>query len=154
MKPSELTAEGIVTQIMTQHWDLHACNCWVCEAGRRIGIGAQEDHLPHHSGFRFSRVCVDESEGGGMSANEEKHDWCLLRTQVQPNSGWGTLCEGCDLRFDVPEGDYPCAAWEGTSRLKPNLLRYSNTGHDVKRSEVMNKTFVEICAAFSVRVKP
>jgi len=66
MTPNELTAtaEGIVTQIMTQHWDLHACNCWVCEAGRTIGIGPTKEHLSHHSGVRFPRVSVDSPKEG------------------------------------------------------------------------------------------
>lgn len=33
-------AEEIVARIMTQHWDLGACPCWVCKAGRRAGLGA------------------------------------------------------------------------------------------------------------------
>ena len=54
------TAEDIVTQIMTQHWDLKACDCWVCEAGRRIGLGAVEEHLPRVSGVKFPRVITKE----------------------------------------------------------------------------------------------
>ena len=56
------TAEDIVTQIMTQHWDLIACACWVCKAGRRIGLGAVEEHLSRVSGVKFPRVNVEEGE--------------------------------------------------------------------------------------------
>ena len=64
MTPSEMTttAENIVTQIMTQHWDLGACMCWVCKAGRKIGLGAVEEHLSRVSGVRFPRVKVEEGE--------------------------------------------------------------------------------------------
>lgn len=64
MTPAEriTTAEDIVTEIMTQHWDLIACACWVCKAGRRIGLGAVEEHLPRVSGVKFPRVNVEEGE--------------------------------------------------------------------------------------------
>lgn len=36
-----MKAEEIVSRIMTQHWDMVACNCWICEKGRGAGLAAQ-----------------------------------------------------------------------------------------------------------------
>ena len=40
-----MKAEEIIEQIMTQHWDMAACNCWVCEEGRKLGLGPREIYL-------------------------------------------------------------------------------------------------------------
>lgn len=32
------TAEHIVRRIVSAHWDIFACDCWVCEAARAEGI--------------------------------------------------------------------------------------------------------------------
>lgn len=42
-----MTPENIVEITMAQHWDMVACNCWICEAGRKNGIGAYHENLPH-----------------------------------------------------------------------------------------------------------
>lgn len=45
-----MTAQIIVEQIMTQHWDLKACECWVCKAGRDAGCRPRDQYLdwrPH-----------------------------------------------------------------------------------------------------------
>ena len=33
-----MSPEEIVQRIMTQHWDMAACPCWICEAGRGAGL--------------------------------------------------------------------------------------------------------------------
>lgn len=47
----------IVQLIMTQHWDLGACPCWVCCAGRVFGLHATSDFLGFRSqGFEYVSV--------------------------------------------------------------------------------------------------
>ncbi len=38
-----LTVSDIVSVIMTQHWDMAACPCWICKAGRAAGLYPTED---------------------------------------------------------------------------------------------------------------
>ena len=40
-----MNAVDIVEQIMTQHWDLKSCECWVCHAGRKAGLRPKDIHL-------------------------------------------------------------------------------------------------------------
>lgn len=40
-----MTAQEIIERIMTQHWDLAACPCWVCKAGRELGYHPMEQYL-------------------------------------------------------------------------------------------------------------
>lgn len=35
----------IVERIMTMHWDIFACHCWVCEAGRKAGCRPRDQFL-------------------------------------------------------------------------------------------------------------
>lgn len=37
----------IIERIMTMHWDMRACECWICEAGRAAGCRPQEAYLLH-----------------------------------------------------------------------------------------------------------
>lgn len=32
-----MDATEIVERIMTMHWDMAACQCWVCQEGRKVG---------------------------------------------------------------------------------------------------------------------
>ncbi|KKK70826.1 hypothetical protein LCGC14_2920090 [marine sediment metagenome] len=84
-----------------------------------------------------------------------KHEWCLSRTQVQPNAGWGTLCENClFIAADRANSDFPCKKWGTVHPPFPNLLRYSNIGHDVKFDEVLGVSFVKICTAYKKGEEP
>lgn len=41
-------AEGlkeIIERIMTQHWDMRCCTCWVCVEGRRLGCRPRENYM-------------------------------------------------------------------------------------------------------------
>ena len=40
-----MRAAQIVEQIMSMHWDLAVCRCWVCVAGREIGLRPREELL-------------------------------------------------------------------------------------------------------------
>ncbi len=46
----------IIERIITQHWDLKACNCWVCEAGREAGCRPREEHLKWRGTFGYVDV--------------------------------------------------------------------------------------------------
>lgn len=54
-----MDAKEIVERIMTQHWDMAACKCWICEAGRKLGYSPQEEYLSHKSDKKFERVVVE-----------------------------------------------------------------------------------------------
>ena len=54
MKPKE-----IVERIMTQHWDIAACRCWICREGRKAGCKPKDEYLPHKSSTQFERVEVE-----------------------------------------------------------------------------------------------
>lgn len=34
---NDMDAQEIVERIMTMHWDMAACQCWVCQEGRKAG---------------------------------------------------------------------------------------------------------------------
>lgn len=38
-------AADVVMAIMTMHWDLGACQCWVCRKGRELGLHPTSDFL-------------------------------------------------------------------------------------------------------------
>ena len=44
-EPMLPTAVDIVERIMTQHWDMRACPCWICQAGNRIRCRPRESHM-------------------------------------------------------------------------------------------------------------
>lgn len=41
-----MNCQEIVERILTQHWDMAACRCWICEAGREAGCRPREQYLP------------------------------------------------------------------------------------------------------------
>jgi len=40
-----MTSEEIVERIMTDHWDLSMCLCWICKAGRECGLYPRERYI-------------------------------------------------------------------------------------------------------------
>ncbi len=54
--PDIQTASDIVMQIMTMHWDMAACRCWICVAGRAAGCYPSSDF----QGWRGKRGYVEE----------------------------------------------------------------------------------------------
>jgi hypothetical protein len=42
----------IIERIMTAHWDLASCRCWVCTAGREAGCRPREEYQLHRDGNR------------------------------------------------------------------------------------------------------
>jgi len=55
-----MNAKEIIERIMTQHWDMAACHCWVCEAGRALGCRPKEKYLSYKSKIKVGRVTVEE----------------------------------------------------------------------------------------------
>ena len=53
-----MDAQEIIERIMSQHWDMAACHCWICEAGRKLGYGAKSEYLSHNSEIQVGRVIV------------------------------------------------------------------------------------------------
>ena len=55
-----MDAQEIIERIMTQHWGMAACHCWICEAGRKLGYHPKDVYLPHKdtSKTRYGRVTV------------------------------------------------------------------------------------------------
>ena len=35
----------IIEIIMTKHWDIFACRCWICKEGRELGCRPREKYL-------------------------------------------------------------------------------------------------------------
>lgn len=53
-------ARSIIERIMTQHWDMAACPCWICVEGRELGLGPREQYFAHkHPEQRRGGVHVD-----------------------------------------------------------------------------------------------
>ncbi len=46
----------IVERIMTQHWDMAACSCWVCRDGREAGCRPRVEYLLWRGKFGFVGV--------------------------------------------------------------------------------------------------
>jgi hypothetical protein len=44
MNPKE-----IVERIMTSHWDMAACQCWICRAGREADCAPRGDYLSYEA---------------------------------------------------------------------------------------------------------
>lgn len=52
----------IVERIMTQHWDMASCPCWVCVDGRAANCSPREKYLDRLDGSR-PRVVVEDGRG-------------------------------------------------------------------------------------------
>lgn len=63
-----MTANEIVERIMSAHWDLAACPCWVCKAGREIGLSSKEGYLQHREN---NRNCYPVPNGVGFTPVKE-----------------------------------------------------------------------------------
>lgn len=66
-----MNAQEIIERIMTMHWDMAACHCWVCDAGTALGYHAVDIYLPHKSPVKFGHVKVD-LEPNPLRAKGEK----------------------------------------------------------------------------------
>ncbi len=56
-KPVCESLEEIVERIMTAHWDIFACNCWVCRSARQFGLAPQDEYLQHKNDNRKNFPC-------------------------------------------------------------------------------------------------
>lgn len=59
--PFQLTAEQILSVISYQHWDMKACECWVCQQARGLGISPTQEARDIYSvnGTILTRVSVE-----------------------------------------------------------------------------------------------
>jgi hypothetical protein len=57
-----MSPEQIVERIMTQHWDMAACRCWVCHEGRLAGLRPRPQYLWRGPNDQYARVRVPEPE--------------------------------------------------------------------------------------------
>ena len=75
---------------------------------------------------------------------------------VQPNPGWGDICEWCTYRFENPkDSDFPCKLFLAKEEdVRPNLERLSLNGDDVFVSSVRGVDFVEFCGRFELLTPP
>lgn len=60
-----MNAKEVIERIMSQHWDMAACHCWICEAGRILGYGTKEEYLSYKSKIKVGRVTVEQALKGG-----------------------------------------------------------------------------------------
>jgi hypothetical protein len=51
-----MTAEEIVEQIMTMHWGMAVCHCWVCKAGHEQGLHPRSGYLDWRGKLHEVRV--------------------------------------------------------------------------------------------------
>lgn len=62
--PGDHGAIVLIERIMTQHWDLAACHCWICDEGRLLGCRPRQLYLSYTSDpsvnhHRRARTTVD-----------------------------------------------------------------------------------------------
>ena len=53
-----MKAEDIIEIIMTQHWDMKSCDCWICSEGRKLKLSPKRTHLRN----KFMYVDVKETK--------------------------------------------------------------------------------------------
>ncbi len=86
-----MEAKEIVERIMTQHWDMAACDCWICKEGRKAGCAPRDEYLPHKSNIKCGGVTVTDeqlwgepnksaNDGPGKMSQEEIDDLILEQT--------------------------------------------------------------------------
>ena len=51
-----MNAQEVIERIMSHHWDMTACKCWICQAGRNLSYGARSEYLPHNDELKLPRV--------------------------------------------------------------------------------------------------
>lgn len=57
MSEEDLSPQEVYEIIMTQHWDLAACRCFICRNGRKWGYGPQRKYLADR--HKYPKVRVD-----------------------------------------------------------------------------------------------
>ena len=65
---SAMDAEEIVERIMTMHWDIAACTCWICREGRKTGLACKDKYLPHKSNVKVGNVAVELKKEADISS--------------------------------------------------------------------------------------
>ena len=60
-----MDGQAILERIMTQHWDMKACECWVCEEARVVGCRPTSEFLGYRTDAYFKPVRVEWPTRGG-----------------------------------------------------------------------------------------
>lgn len=60
----DMDEKEIVERIMSAHWDMKACDCWVCVHGRKAGCRPIAEYLPHNHGNRKKYLVPDSRKFG------------------------------------------------------------------------------------------
>ena len=71
-----MSERDIVERIMTMHWDLAACPCWVCEAGRAAGCRPRDYHLQYK--------LPKEERLGDVHVDDDRVRWVPQRVETAP----------------------------------------------------------------------
>jgi hypothetical protein len=50
-----MSAEEIVERIMSAHWDMAACQCWICREGRKLGLSNRQKYVRESHHYRISQ---------------------------------------------------------------------------------------------------
>ena len=77
------------------------------------------------------------------------------RAGVQPNPGWGDLCDSCAFA-DMARGDLGCrkVEWAGPNAygvrgpFLPDLVRFSPSGRDARKGDRLGIDFEETCSDY------
>lgn len=58
----KMTAQEIIERILTMHWDMNACRCWICNNGRQLGFAPRDEYLEHKNGYKYAHIQMPERE--------------------------------------------------------------------------------------------
>ena len=76
-----MNAQEIIEQIMTQHWDMAACRCWVCEAGRALGHRPNDKYTNWRGRLEYVDVKEPRVSDGVVAAVTRE---LRLKLEAQP----------------------------------------------------------------------
>lgn len=84
--------EDLVELIMTVHWDLAACVCWICERGRSLGYRPREKYLAMSQDILARGTLVDvestDDEKGEPPPMDGVQRIALERQRQIEEEGW------------------------------------------------------------------
>lgn len=85
-----------------------------------------------------------------MTPKTSRH-WSMEPSKVQPNPGWGKLCEFCLNRLSYDDNQLPCSKvkWIGKSLMAPDLYRLSTDGQEVWDSDRFGYDYQEKCDEYT-----
>jgi len=116
------TSDDVVERIMSAHWDMAACTCWVCTFGRSIGLAPRDQWLNHknHNGAKRPVPVSGWSKPHNKEHTERsgKHTTNLARKfhdayeRLAPQFGYETRPDTKAYNPDSPNGRLMAAVCE------------------------------------------